>query len=204
MSNFRIHLAIEDLDHDRGVGALAPVRRAAAAAVMQNPWLPLQLNPESLQAEVAELAPELALLLTGHLLKALGGVERIEAFGKAAIVGLHGEIEHSAALLHTPYFGNVIREQFAATEFMTYAEMRAPAGTPIVVPMVHKTSGGRRTHFMSVPLLVPGTPAPDEIVVAVGAATGGRPNARIGDRTTDPAVYRDDFRDHPLFEWAVS
>jgi len=138
--------------------------------------------------EVEAIAPGLARLLTGRVTEALGGVDRMESFGKAAIVGLDGEIEHGGALIHTPYFGNVFRELVHGTSIIVFSDDRLPAGEPLTVPLWHKTAAATRSHYQTTHIRVPDAPRPDEIVVIAAGAAGPRPNARIGDRATDPAV----------------
>ncbi len=91
---------------------------------------------------MARIAPVLARLLTDRLIAALGGVDAIEAFGKAAIVGSAGEIEHGGALIHTPYFGNLMREFLGGESIICFADTRADAGESLVVPLWHKTARG--------------------------------------------------------------
>lgn len=177
----------ETLLSELGRPAAQPVRRAAAAAVIPNPWAGSGYV-EDLSAESARFAPGLAQVLSGKLADELGGTGEIAAFGKAAIVGLGGELEHAAALIHTPYFGNVLRELLDGTSIIVFSDERGPAGTTLTVPIWHKTDAATRSHYQTIPVRIPDAPADDEIVVIAAAATGPRPNARIGDRTTDPAV----------------
>src|SRR5262245_52065789 len=90
----------EDVVTEAGVAPIRPARQATAAAVVRNPWIGTGPGHD-LSDEVARMAPSLARLLTDRLIAALGGVDAIEAFGKAAIVGSAGEIEHGGALIHT-------------------------------------------------------------------------------------------------------
>jgi hypothetical protein len=189
---------VDEILLERGQPAMHPVTRAVAAAVITNPWLDRKATTGSLQSEVEKVAPELALLLTEYLRNALGGAAHIEGFGKGAIVGLDGELEHGAALLHTPYFGNLVRERLQGEAYIASADVRAIEGTTLVLPTVHKINGGLRTHFFTVPLTVADAPKPDEIVIAIAATTGPRPNARIGDRTTDRAVRLSEYAAHPI------
>ncbi|MFR9730715.1 amino acid synthesis family protein [Saccharopolyspora sp. MS10] len=183
----RIVTAAEELVRELGRPVDEPVLRATSAAVITNPWAGAG-HVDDLAAEAARTAPGLARTLAAELAGALGGVERITAFGKAAIVGLGGEIEHGAALIHTPYFGNVLRELLGGTSIIVFSDERGPAGTSLSVPIWHKTAAATRSQYQTVPVRVPDAPAADEIVVIAAAAAGPRPNARIGDRTTDPAV----------------
>src|SRR5689334_7854895 len=95
-------LYCQDVLIENGTGPSQPARRAVVAAVIENPWL--GTGPATdLAPEVEAIAPVLARALTDGLIDALGGIDAIEAFGKAAIVGTAGEIEHGGALIHTPW-----------------------------------------------------------------------------------------------------
>jgi hypothetical protein len=162
-------------------------RRATVAAVVRNPWV--GTGPAAdLSDAVATLAPVLARTLTDRLIHALGGVDEIEAFGKAAVVGTAGEIEHAGALIHTPYFGNLMREFLEGDSIICFADSRAEAGETLVVPVWHKTHAATRSHYQTISARVPDAPRADEIVVIAAASTGPRPHPRIGDRTTDPVI----------------
>jgi hypothetical protein len=161
--------------------------QASVAAVITNPWL-AHGPVADLSAETPQIAPVLARVLSDRLIHALGGVARIEAFGKAAIVGTAGELEHAAALIHTPYFGNLVREFLEGESIICFADARAGAGDALVVPMWHKTHAATRSHYQTVSARVSDAPRADEIVVIAAASTGPRPHPRIGDRSTDPVV----------------
>ncbi|MFE3598812.1 amino acid synthesis family protein [Streptomyces sp. NPDC059096] len=178
---------VDETLFELGSPVARPVRRVAAAAVIRNPWAGRGLVAD-LQPEVEAVAPELGRLLTGRLIDALGGADRVEAFGKAAMVGLDGETEHGGALIHTPYFGNILRELTGGTSIIVFNDDRVAAGEPLTVPLWHKTAAATRSHYQTVQIRVPDAPRPDEIVVIAAASSGPRPNARIGDRRTDPAV----------------
>lgn len=184
----------DELLLELGRPVAAPVRRVAAAAVISNPWtgdgFVADLGPE-----VERIAPGLARLLTDRISEALGGVDRIESFGKAAIVGLDGEIEHGGALIHTPFFGNVFRELTEGTSIIVFSDDRLPAGEPLTVPLWHKTAAATRSHYQTCQIRIPDAPRPDEIVVIAAGASGPRPNARIGDRATDPLIRLADLDD---------
>ncbi|HET7667986.1 MAG TPA: amino acid synthesis family protein [Mycobacterium sp.] len=177
----------EDVVTEAGVAPTRPARQATAAAVVRNPWIGTGPGHD-LSDEVARMAPGLARLLTDRLIAALGGVDAIEAFGKAAIVGSAGEIEHGGALIHTPYFGNLMREFLDGESIICFADTRADAGESLVVPLWHKTAAATRSHYQTVTARVSDAPRADEIVVVAAASTGSRPHPRIGDRTTDPAI----------------
>jgi hypothetical protein len=188
MSRIRKIVTIaEDVVTELGAPAAHQTRRVAAAAVVGNPWAGKGVVPD-LTTAAAQLAADLAIRLTGTLTTALGGAGQLQAFGKAALVGLDGEIEHGAALIHTPYFGNLLRELAEGTSIVAFSDQQGPAGTVVTVPMWHKTEASTRSHYQSIPVRIPDAPAENEIVVIAAAASGPRPNARIGDRTTDPNV----------------
>jgi Amino acid synthesis len=172
---------------EAGAPPARPARQASVAAVVRNPWVGTGPTHD-LSDEVVRIAPVLARLLTERLSAALGGVDAIEAFGKAAIVGNAGEIEHGGALIHTPYFGNLMREFLDGESIICFADTRADAGEPLVVPLWHKSHAATRSHYQTVTTRVPDAPRADEIVIIAAASTGPRPHPRIGDRTTDPAI----------------
>jgi hypothetical protein len=172
---------------EAGAAPARPARQASAAAVVANPWV--GTGPmHDLSDDVARMAPVLARLLTDRLTAALGGVDAVEAFGKAAIVGSAGEIEHGGALIHTPYFGNLMREFLDGESIICFADTRAQAGEALVVPLWHKSQAATRSHYQTVTVRVSDAPRADEIVIVAAASTGPRPHPRIGDRTTDPAI----------------
>lgn len=172
---------------EAGVRPVCPALQASVAAVLRNPWV--GTGPaRDLSPEVTRIAPLLAQLVTQRLIETLGGADAVEAFGKAAIVGLDGEIEHGGALIHTPYFGNLMREFLDGESIICFADARAEAGDPLVVPLWHKTHAATRSHYQTVSTRVPDGPRADEIVIVAAGSTGPRPHPRIGDRTTDPAV----------------
>ncbi len=115
-------LYCEDVLAESGTGPARPARQAVVAAVIENPWL--GTGPATdLSPEVEVIAPVLAKALTGRLIDALGGVDAIEAFGKAAIVGTAGEIEHAGALIHTPWFGNLMRDFLEGESIICFADV---------------------------------------------------------------------------------
>lgn len=172
---------------EAGVRPESPARQATVAAVISNPWVGTGAGRD-LSPEVERIAPTLATLLTGKLINTLGGVDAVEAFGKAAIVGTAGEIEHGGALIHTPYFGNLMREYLDGQSIICFADTRADAGEALMVPLWHKTQAATRSHYQTITTRVSDGPRADEIVVVAAGSTGPRPHPRIGDRTTDPAV----------------
>ncbi|RBP79121.1 amino acid synthesis family protein [Marinomonas rhizomae] len=157
-----------------------PLRMFAVAAVINNPWAGRYV--EDLKPIVLEYGPQLGKLLTDRICELAGGADKIEAFGKAALVGLNGEIEHASALIHTLHFGNFYREAVEAKSFLSFTNTRGPANAAISVPMMDKNDGGKRSHYLTLQFNINDAPSADEIVIVLGGATGGRPHHRIGDR----------------------
>jgi hypothetical protein len=177
-------LHVETTLIEGGRAAPRPLKLIGAAAVVKNPWAGRGFV-ENLKPEIHDVAPELGALLTGMILDAAGGGEMIEGYGKAAICGLDGEVEHASALIHTLRFGNHYRQAVGAKTYLAFTNIRGGANTPIMIPLMDKNDEGRRSHYLTVHFAIPDAPAADEIVVALGASIGGRPHHRIGDRYQD-------------------
>lgn len=187
----KVVTATEEVRGELGEPVREVARKVAVAAVVRNPWHGEDVV-DDLSERAAQVAAPLASEIAARLRVELGGADGIAAFGKAALVGLGGEIEHGAALIHTPYFGNVLRELVGGSEVIVFADDRGPAGTTLSVPIWHKTASSTRSHYQTMQVRVADAPAEDELLVVAAAASGPRPNARIGDRSTDPAVRLSD------------
>lgn len=173
-----------------GKSAPRPQRFFTAAAVLTNPWIG-QGFVEDLQPKIQEIAPELGALLTSEILKLCGDADAVEAYGKAVVVGLDGEIEHGSGLIHTLRFGNNYRKAMNARSFLASTNIRATAGCQISMPLANKHDEGQREHFMTVQFSIADAPNADEILIALGAADSGRPHHRIGDRYQDMKTIGD-------------
>ena len=134
------------------------------------------------------MAPYLGKLITDKLIFLAGSGDAIEAYGKACIAGTGCEVEHASALIHTLQFGNFYREAVGAKSYLGFTNTRGPANTQIQIPLMDKHDTGRRSHYLTVQFSIYDAPAVDELVVALGAATRGRPHHRIGDRYSDLAT----------------
>ena len=177
-------LHVETVHVDGGRDAATPLKMVAAAAVIRNPWAG-RGYVEDLSPEIRALGPELSQHLTNLILGEVGSGDAVEAFGKSAVVGLDGELEHASALIHTLHFGNIYRNAVRAKSYLAFTNTRGPANAPIVLPMMDKNDEGRRSHYLTVQFAIADAPAADELVVVLGAATAGRPHHRIGDRYQD-------------------
>ncbi len=177
----------EDVHREGGRAAEPPLRMIGVAAVVANPWAGRGFV-EDLQPEIQRIAPVLGKMLTERLIALAGSGDAIEAYGKACISGTNCEIEHASALIHTLQYGNFYREAVGAKSYLGFTNTRGPANTQIQVPLMDKHDTGRRSHYLTVQFSIHDAPAGDELVVAFGAATGGRPHHRIGDRYSDLAA----------------
>ena len=174
----------EDIHQDGGRACDPVLRVIGVAAVVRNPWAGRGFV-EDLDPEIQRMAPVLGKLLTDRLIALAGSGDAIEAYGKAALCGTACELEHGSALIHTLRFGNFYREAVGAKTYLGFTTTRGPADTQIQVPLMDKHDSGRRSHYLTVQFSIPDAPSHDEVVVALGAATRGRPHHRIGDRYSD-------------------
>jgi hypothetical protein len=178
-------VTVETIHHEGGPVADRPVRIAAALAVVRNPFAG-RYEPDLLdfQTDLRTLGTQLAT----NLLDALGD-EPVEAYGKAAIVGVAGELEHGA-LWHEAggwamrsVLEGVLERPPAA--IVPSAKVVAAAGYRLVVPVHHVHAAYVRSHFSGIEIGVQDAPRPDEIVYALAMATGGRIHARAGGLRAD-------------------
>ena len=176
----------EELHRDGEKRAEPPLRQFAVAAVIRNPWAG-RGYVDDLKPEIRTFAPTLGKLLTERIIALAGSGDRIEAYGKAAIAGLNCELEHASALIHTLHFGNFFREAVGAKSYLGFTNTRGPANSQIQIPLMDKNDTGRRSHYLTIQFSIADAPAADELVIALGGATGGRPHHRIGDRYQDLA-----------------
>lgn len=174
----------EDTLIEGGRKAAKPLQLFAAAAVITNPWHGRGFV-EDLKPEILAYAPQLGELLTAAIIKMVGSGAAVEGYGKAAIVGTSGEIEHASALIHTLRFGNHYRTAVGAKSYLAFTNVRGAPACPISIPLMHKDDEGMRSHYLTIQFNIVDAPAHDEIVIALGASIGGRPHHRIGDRYQD-------------------
>ena len=167
-----------------GKKAKEPVLLVSVAGVIQNPWSGKEFV-EDLKPEILDLAPKIGDILVPELIKEIGSGDKILAYGKAAMVGLNGEIEHASAFIHTLRFGNKFREAVGGTSYLSFTNTRGPAGSKISIPMMHKTDAGLRPYYLTHEFTIHDAPNENEIIIAIGGATTGRAHARTGDRYQD-------------------
>jgi len=155
-----------------------PTRRAVAMAVIENPYA--GRYSENLD-ELIAIGEELGGLLGEQCVKALGiQPEQAESYGKAAIVGESGELEHAAAILH-PKLGAPLRKAVQkGAALVPSSKKMGGIGSAIDVPLGHKDAAFVRSHFDAVEARVSDAPRANEIVVAVAVTDSGRPLPRVG------------------------
>lgn len=173
----KVHLQVDRSYHEGGPRLAQPTLKGAVAAVVKNPFAG-RYEPD-LMPFMEALGP-LAVEIAGDLLRALGGdAGKIQGYGKGAIVGVSGELEH-AALWHAPG-GAGARAVLGNPKAMVPASKKVGnVGTQLDIPTLHIHAAYVRSHYDVVPLVVPESPRPDEIVYALVMTTGSRIHARIG------------------------
>jgi hypothetical protein len=171
----KITTIVEEQLLEGGAPLARPLKKVAAVAIIQNP-LAGQAG--------ADLAPliaaggELGRILTEHILAVLPKAD-VQSFGKAAIVGAGGELEHAAALIH-PTFGKSVREVLGGGRaVIPSAKKCGGPGTTIDVPVVYKEALRVASHYDAMEVRVGDAPQPGEVLVALVLTNGGRPHARI-------------------------
>ena len=188
----RLVTVVDETHKEMGREIDPPTRRAAAVAVIENPFA--GAYQEDLEALMA-VGEELGGLLGARAVAALGiQPHQAESYGKAAVVGENGELEHAAAILH-PRLGKPLRaavEKGAA--LVPSAKKMGGPGTPLDVPLGHKDAAYVRSHFDAMEVRVADAPRADEILVAVAVTDSGRPLPRVGGLTKDEAKGEDGLR----------
>ena len=174
----KIVTLVEETLTEMGQSVSPPTRRAAALAVIENPFAGRYVEDLS---ELMDVGEELGQLLTERAVAALG-IEGAQAqsYGKAAAVGENGELEHAAAILH-PKLGAPARKVLGkGAALIPSSKKRGGPGVPFDVPLGHKDAAFVRSHFDGMEVRIPDAPRADEIVVAVAVTDSGRPLPRVG------------------------
>ena len=188
----KIVTVVEEVLTEMGQPVSPPTRRAAAIAVIENP---LAGRYQADLEDLMQIGEELGALLGEKCVAALGITPaEAQSYGKAALVGENGELEHAAAILH-PRLGAPLRaavEKGAA--LVPSNKKRGPMGHPLDVPLGHKDAAYVRSHFDGMEVRVTDAPRADEILVAVAVTDSGRPLPRVGGLTHDEAEGKDGLR----------
>jgi hypothetical protein len=169
--------AVEEIFHEGGPVPAAPLRRAIALAVIQNPYAGTYV--QDIAGFMDDLKP-LGLEMAKSLVAALGGDPRtVEGYGKGAIVGSAGELEHGA-LWHVPG-GYAMREVLGGAKAIVASTKKVGGpGTRLDVPITHINASYVRSHFDAMEVGVADAPRADEILLALVMTTGARIHARVG------------------------
>lgn len=169
-------LVTEEIFHEGGTPATTPLMRGAALAVITNPFAGRYV--EEIQGFMADLEP-LGLDMARQLAVALGGADRIEGYGKGALIGAGGELEHGA-LWHAPG-GYAMRGVLGdAKAIVPSAKKVGGAGARLDVPITHINASYVRSHFDAMEVGTNDSPRADEILLALVMTTGPRIHARSG------------------------
>jgi hypothetical protein len=188
----KLIVQVDEIHQDGGKPVSPPTRRALAMAVIANPYA--GRFSDSLD-ELIDIGEELGGLLGERCVKALGiAPEQAQSYGKAAIVGEGGELEHAAAILH-PKLGAPLRKAVSkGAALVPSAKKQGTVGTAVDVPLGHKDAAFVRSHFDAMEARVADAPRANEIVVAVVVTDSGRPHPRIGGLQIHEIVGQDGLR----------
>ena len=183
-------LFVEDIHHDGGPAPALPRRRAAIAALVANPFAG-GYTPD-LQSAMDDLKP-LGLAMTEHLIEAMGGVDGIDGYGKAAMCGEAGELEHTA-LWHVPG-GYAMRARLGEAKAIVPSAMKQGGrGSRIDVPLGHINAAYVRSHFDAMEVGLPDGPRAAELLFVLAMSRGGRVHDRMGGLTVGDVKGEDGLR----------
>jgi hypothetical protein len=188
----KIAVFLDETHIEMGQAIAPPTRRAAAVAVIENPFagrFEADLEP------LMDIGAELGDLLGRRCVEALGITPaEAESYGKAAMVGENGELEHAAAILH-PKLGAPLRAavEKGAALVPSSKKMGGP-GQPLDLPLGHKDAAYVRSHFDGIEVRLNDAPRANEIMVAVAVTDSGRPLPRVGGLTAAEAIGKDGLR----------
>lgn len=188
----KIAVFLEETHTEMGRSISPPTRKAAAVAVIRNPFAGEYVEDLS---PLMEIGAELGGLLGEKCVAALGiSPSQAESYGKAAMVGENGELEHAAALLH-PSMGKPLRaavEKGAA--LVPSSKKRGGPGQVLDIPLGHKDAAYVRSHFDGMEVSLNDSPRANEILVAIAVTDSGRPLPRVGGLKADEVEGKDGLR----------
>jgi len=188
----KIATFLEETRTEMGQAIHPPTRRAAAVAVIENPYAGKYVDDLS---ELMTIGEELGDLLTQRAVAALGiAPDKVESYGKAAAVGENGELEHAAAVLH-PKLGAPVRKFIGkGAALIPSSKKRGGLGVALDIPLGHKDAAFVRSHFDGMEVQINDAPRANEIMVAVAVTDSGRPLPRVGGLTKDQIKGEDGLR----------
>jgi hypothetical protein len=188
----KIAVNIEETHQEMGKSISPATRKAVAVAVIENPFAGTYVEDLS---DLMEIGAELGALLGRKCIEALGiSPSEAESYGKSAMVGENGELEHAAAILH-PKLGAPLRKEVekGAALVPSSKKMGGP-GQVLDVPLGHKDAAYVRSHFDGIEVRLNDAPRANEIMVAVAVTDSGRPLPRVGGLSAENAVGQDGLR----------
>lgn len=169
-------LNLEAIHHEGGPARDDPILMGSIAVVVNNPYAGRYVEDLS---ELVKAATEIAKELVPELLRAMGGADRIQAYGKGAIVGVNGELEHGA-IWHEAGGWSMRACLPKAKSIVPAAKVVAAAGTRLAIPMHNIEAAYVRSHFSTMDVGVIDGPRPDECLYALVMSTGSRVHERLG------------------------
>ncbi len=188
----KLVVQVDEIRMEMGRTVEPPTRRAVAMAVIHNPFA--GRYAEDL-AELTAIGEELGALLGAKCVAALGvRPDQAQSYGKAAIVGESGELEHAAAILHPKMGATLRREVGSGAALVPSAKKMGGLGTAIDVPLGHKDAAFVRSHFDAIEARIGDAPRAHEIVVAIAVTDSGRPLPRVGGLKAGEIVGQDGLR----------
>ena len=169
-----------------------PTRRAAAIAVIENPFADKYVEDLEMLMQIGE---ELGAILGKRCIKALGiKPSAAQSYGKAALIGENGELEHGAAILH-PRMGAPLRKEVeTGAALVPSSKKRGSMGDSLDIPLGHKDAAYVRSHFDGMEVRVNDAPRANEILVGIAVTESGRPLPRVGGLSADAAAGKDGLR----------
>ena len=183
---------VDEIHSEMGKTISPPTRRAAAIAVIQNPFA--EFYQENLE-DLMSVGEQLGSLLGKRCIQALGiKPSEAESYGKAALIGENGELEHGAALLHPRMGAPLRREVGKGAALVPSSKKRGSMGDTLDIPLGHKDAAYIRSHFDSMEVRVNDAPRANEILVAIAITDSGRPLPRVGGLNAEEAEGKDGLR----------
>ena len=183
---------VDEIHYEMGQQINPPTRRAAAIAIIENPFADKYVGDLEMLMQIGE---ELGAILGKRCIKALGiKPSAVQSYGKAALIGENGELEHGAAILH-PRMGAPLRKEVEkGAALVPSSKKRGSMGDPLDIPLGHKDAAYVRSHFDGMEVRVNDAPRANEILVAIAVTDSGRPLPRVGGLSADEAEGKDGLR----------
>jgi len=186
----KLGVNVEEIFHEGGEPSDSPLKRAVAIAVIRNPFA--GRYEADIEGFMKDLNP-LGLTLAKRLVDVLGGVSNVQGYGKGAIVGSGGELEHGA-LWHVPG-GYAMREVLGDAKAIVPSTKKVGApGTRLDIPITHINASYVRSHFDAIEVGLNDAPKADELLLALVMSTGQRIHARVGGLSADAIEGKDGLR----------